>query len=72
MNALTRVISDKAQRVDRLNCIRLEAPIAGDAVLQLRTIEEALEIAKELQGLTEEAIGMLEKDHNEHLEVYQK
>ena len=72
LNALTRMISDKAQRVDHLNHIRLEAPIAYDAALQLGAIEEALEMAKELKDLTEEAIGMLENDHSGHLEVYQK
>lgn len=72
MNALTRLISDKAERINRLNCIRIEAPVAFDAALQLRTIEEALDLSKELKGLIEEAIRMLENDHDEHLEVYQK
>lgn len=72
LNAVIRIISDKAERIDHLNRVRLEGPVAFDAALQLRVIEEALALTRELKDLTDEALGMLETDHSEHLEVYQK
>lgn len=69
MNALIRVLSDKAVRVEALNRMSEESPVVYDKKIQRDTIGEALEEAKELRAILEEAIELLEKDQAEELEV---
>ena len=69
LNAIIRIGSDRAQRVEALNKMALEDPIIYDTKLQKETIGEALELARELREIVEEMVGLLEKDLLEDLEV---
>jgi len=69
LNALIRILSDKAVRVEALNRMSEESPVVYDKKIQRDTIGEALEEAKELRAILEEAIAILEKDQAEELEV---
>jgi len=69
LNALIRVLSDRAARVEVLNKMSQESPIIYDKKIQRDTIGEALEEAKELRAILDEAIALLEKDQAEELEV---
>ena len=69
LNALIRILSDKAVRVETLNKMSEENPIVYDKKIQRDTIGEALEEAKELRTILEEAIAILEKDQAEEIEV---
>jgi hypothetical protein len=69
LNAIIKIGSDRAQRIESLNKMALEDPIIYDTKLQKETIGEALELAHELREIVEEMVGLLEKDLLENLEV---
>jgi acetolactate synthase small subunit len=70
LNAIVRVLSDRALRVETLNRMATESPIIYDPNVQKSTVEEALEEAVELRGILDEVIALLEKDRDEELEVF--
>jgi acetolactate synthase small subunit len=70
LNAIVRVLSDRALRVETLNRMATESPIIYDQNVQKSTVEEALEEAVELRGILDEVIALLEKDRDEELEVF--
>ncbi len=72
LNAIIKIGSDRAQRIDSLNKMALEDPIIYDTKLQKETIGEALELAHELQEIVEEMVALLEKDLLENLEVMKR
>jgi len=69
LNAVIKIGSDRAQRIESLNKMALESPIVYDIKIQKETIGEALELAHELQEIVEEMVSLLEKDLMENLEV---
>lgn len=69
LNALIRILSDKAVRVEALNRMSEESPVVYDKKIQRDMIGEALEEARELRAILEEAITILEKDQAEEIEV---
>ena len=70
LDAIIKAVSDKAQRIELLNKMAMEAPVLYDKKVQKETIGEALRQATELRGILEETINILQKDQTEELDVY--
>jgi len=70
LDAIIKALSDKAQRIELLNKMAMEAPVLYDKKIQKDTIGEALRQATELRAILEEAINILQKDQTEELDVY--
>ena len=69
LNALIKIASDRAQRIEALNTMAQEDPIVYDTKIQRETVTEALELAHEVRKIAEEMVKLMEKDVLEGLEV---
>ena len=70
LDAIIKAVSDKAQRIELLNKMAMEAPVLYDKKIQKESISEALRQATELRVILEETIIILQKDQVEELDVY--